>query len=230
MMAVFKYVGLLRRPTWLPACFLLLAGLLLSARPFPHFAGWSDGYLNLYAPFLFIGSIIYLAENRMAPRKGSAAAVLLILGMYWIATPILQPDWRNSNYAVYALALFLLAWSLRRHLRTGVLAILLSDLTFSVYLFHKWLWVYLERMVATTRLLPQYRPVLILLVLFAICYAFHRLVEKNGVRVGRLVLKQVKIAFRAKSRSALAEPEDHSVGINTDGIARPELAGENAVR
>jgi peptidoglycan/LPS O-acetylase OafA/YrhL len=77
-MAALKSTGLLKRSDWLPAVFVLCTGVLHMVGPFPVFAGWSNGYFTLYGPFLFIGSVIYLAEHQIARKKYCIASIVLI--------------------------------------------------------------------------------------------------------------------------------------------------------
>lgn len=187
-MAILKSAGLFKRPEALPALFVLCTGVLHLVKPFPEFAGWSNGYLSLYGPFLFVGSLIYLAEHRKANRKYCIVGAIFIFMAFLVLLAKIQPNWKESNYAAFALLLFLAAWGIRGQLTGGPLIRLLSDLTYSVYLFHNWLWFYL--MALATKIgfssTPYSLPVLLSLLIF--CYVINRTVEKHGIKLGRYVV------------------------------------------
>lgn len=120
-MAALKLTGLLKRSEWLPAIFVLCTILLHMVGPFPVLRGSSNGHFTLYGPFLFVGSVIYLAEHSMANRKYCIASIMLIFIAFLVLIAKLQPSWKEPNYAVFALLLFLGAWGFRGYLTGGPL-------------------------------------------------------------------------------------------------------------
>jgi membrane-bound acyltransferase YfiQ involved in biofilm formation len=178
----------LERPRWLPAVFVVCTALLHMAPPFPLVASWSVGYFTLYAPFLFVGAMIYLAEHDMASRAYCAAGIAFVFIAFFQLIPEIHPAWKESTYATYALFLFLVAWRFRDRLVAGPLIRLLSDLTYAVYLFHNWLWQHLQAVVVKIGWIGVSPEIQVFLVLLPVCYVVHRTVEKGGIRLGRLIL------------------------------------------
>lgn len=191
-MAALKKAGLLSKPALLPIVYVACTALLSAAKPFPSFTAWSTGYLNLYGPFLLIGSLIYLCEHKLISRQYGTAAAGFIFISFLLLIAKIQPNWSNSNYALFAIILFTAAWCLREKLTCGPAARLLSELTYSVYLFHNWLWSYLNQLVERIgiTLLPQ--GIQIVLALLLICYVTHIAIEKPGATLGRKVISKLR--------------------------------------
>lgn len=220
-MALLKAVHVLQRPGLLPVVFVGSALALHALPPFPQVAQWTYGYLTLYAPFLFIGALVYLLEHRLASRLACLAAMGFLFVQFLLRLPQLQPGWAGSHHGMYAMALFGCAWGLRGRLGGNVAVQLLSNLTYSVYLFHNWSWDYLLYSVLRLSTLgyswPGIAPTLqVLFALFAGCYVSYMLIEQPGIRTGRALL-------RAGSRFRAASP-----GTSEGGHAPAPLACTDA--
>jgi peptidoglycan/LPS O-acetylase OafA/YrhL len=192
LMAVLKAVGLFKRPTWTVVALTLTTALLYTVKPFPSFAGWSDGYLTLYGPFLFLGSAIYWFEKRRISARAFVAFAAYILCAYLVVEPKLHPNWKETNAVVLGIALFLVVWLKREHVRGNALIVQLSNLTFAVYLFHNWIWGYLELVVRwlNLSLVPGSCQMVILLLTFS--WIMYNTVEKAGIRLGRVILSRAQ--------------------------------------
>lgn len=59
-MAIMKAAGIMRNQNYLPLAFILATAALHFLPPFPFAPGLAFAYFTAYAPFLFIGSCIYL--------------------------------------------------------------------------------------------------------------------------------------------------------------------------
>jgi peptidoglycan/LPS O-acetylase OafA/YrhL len=185
-MAVVARLGVLRRPALAVAVYGLVALALYATAPWPRHAGWSDGYVNLYFPMLLMGSCVYLAQHGTAAlRLGAAATVAGMLMLSVLHTAQIQPRWSNHHFMQLALAVFLLAWLGRRHIRLGAFGMLLSDLSYAVYLMHNWLWDTLKAPAQAVAHAPWAVNALVLLQLFAVCWLAMRCVERPGIRLGR---------------------------------------------
>lgn len=183
-MAVLKLTGLLKRTEWLPFIFVICTVILYKLGPFPDFQGAAIGYFTLYEPFLFIGSIIYLAEHKMANKQLCIASIFFIFIGFLILIAKIQPFWKDSNYAVFALLLFLSSWLFRAYLNGGPLIRFFSNMTYSIYLFHNWLWPYLETIIIKTGIANKPNGILIFFALIMVCYIAHRTVENYGIKLG----------------------------------------------
>ena len=188
-MAGLKLTGLIKRTEWLPLIFVICSILLYKVGPFPSFQGALTGYFSLYEPFLFIGTIIYLIEHKMANKKLCIASILFIfIGFLFLIIKI-QPFYKDSNYAVFALLLFLSSWFFRAYLNGGPLIRFFSNMTYSIYLFHNWLWPYLGTIIIKTGITNKPPGILIFFALITFCYIAHRTVENYGIKLGHYVLK-----------------------------------------
>lgn len=191
-MAVVARLGVLRSPALAVALYGLVALALYAAAPWPRHAGWSDGYVNLYFPMLLIGSCVYLAQGGPAALRLWAVAVVAgMLALSVMHTAQIQPRWSDRHFMQLALAVFVLAWLGRRHIRLGAFGMLLSDLSYAVYLTHNWIWDVLKRPVQAVATAPWLVNALVLLWLFAICWLAMRYVERPGIRLGKRVAAMV---------------------------------------
>jgi peptidoglycan/LPS O-acetylase OafA/YrhL len=188
LMGGMKSLGLLKNPKWLPLAFVGCTAFLYAVGPVPAFAGWTDGYMNLYGPFLFAGSIIYLLEHGLASRTHCIASIIVFLVAFLVTIPSLHPNWKDSNYALFACFLFISAWAGRKHIAGGTVVRVLSDVTYAVYLFHNWLWASLEKIVAKAGFISASKDLQIFVALLIVCYLAHRTVERFGIKLGQRVL------------------------------------------
>ncbi len=103
-----------------------------------------------------------------------------------------------------AVLLFLSGFAARSKLPDGKLIRLLSNLTYSVYLFHNWTWdlitSYVEK--AGISILPLRLQVLV--VLFVLCYLLHITIETYGLAAGRRALSFYR--SREKKQPSMAAP------------------------
>lgn len=191
-MATLKSMGVLRKAAVLPLVFLLCTALLDLAKPFPSHTDWTVGNLNLYGPFLFVGALIYLAEQKLAATGQCIISVALIFVAYLILTPKIQPRWSDTHAAFLALGIFLGAWWWRRQMPGGRVVTALSSLTYAVYLFHNWLWPHLEKLVAHVANTVTPSNATVFLMLIVICHLLHHTVERYGVAVGRRLVARFR--------------------------------------
>lgn len=192
LMFLIKASGLMREQWMLPVLYLIIAAALYAAPAFPGGMGWSNGYFNMYAMFLLCGSCIYLAEKSLASRTICSIAIFLMCFLFLALTAKIQPNWKESNYAVLAMGIFLLFFFCRDLLSDSKGLRLLSDLTYSVYLFHNWLWEYIYSVVSMISVRPSVALPLTTLVLLVFCYLAYRTVERYGVKAGSVLLRRIK--------------------------------------
>lgn len=196
-MASTKTLGAFSRQTTLPLVYMAIAIVLYASPAFPSIGHWNAAYVNSYSLFLLLGSTIYLIEKRYANVGICIAASATCLILFLIKIAEVQPGWKDSHYAVIALAIFLSALYLGPKLKDSRALRLTSDLTFSIYLFHNWLWDYILLPASKTGLQGLPLKLLVVAVLFVACYAFHLTVERAGLKLGRIVLNKMKSAGRS---------------------------------
>jgi peptidoglycan/LPS O-acetylase OafA/YrhL len=131
-------------------------------------------------------------EAQLASTKISIIAISLITLSFAVLMSKLQPGWKESNYMLFALMIFLAGWMAKGRLSDGPIISLLAELTYAVYLLHNWVWHYLLMLIErfSTPFIPNQLQVLILLLL--ICYAANKTIESSGLKLGRVVLNTYK--------------------------------------
>ena len=194
-MAVAKTVGLMRSSIWLLCAFVLATVALATISPFPNFVGAFYGYLTSFGPFLFIGSIIYLAERKLVCGKLCLLSIAFIFVICLFSIAEDQPRFKDSQFPILALTIFGAAWMFRKHLTAGPIVRLLSGLTYAVYLLHNWLWTYIDQVMTAFGLPGEYREIQIFTIVLAAAYLLHITVEQYGIGLGRTAIHKLR-AFR----------------------------------
>ncbi len=205
LMYALKMLGFFEKQNVLPFIYIAVAASLYLLPAFPSGYGWSDGYFNLYAPFLFMGSCIYLAQHKHIKLSICFAICTVMLLAFFDLIITLHPNWKESNYAILALVIFLSAVIWQANLRDGYLLGLFSNLTYSVYLFHNWLWVYIAIPVQGLGFTGISSKLITGALLLAVCYVLHQTIEKYGLFLGGKVLKlrHARIEVRESVRVTL---------------------------
>ena len=208
-MAMIKGVGLIdgARAPWLPLVVLLAAlGLSVAPRvPGSWSETWCYGYLNLYGPFLLLGVMFRLHDVGRVTRGECAAIAALLLVAHWIALPLVQPQGIQSHFTAAGLAVFVALWQLRASLHIGAFGLLLSELTYPVYLFHNWLYDPLLAAVGRYVSVPGLQHACAVALLFIFCWLTVRLIERPAIRLGQVLSRRVR-----KQDSNSASPVRHA--------------------
>ena len=132
------------------------------------------------------------ASDRLMRRAATWLLVLTVLFMLYASLQsiaVYQPTWSTSNYAVYALGIFTIAWHYRNHLHQNRFINILSNLTYAVYLFHNWLWEHLAHSIRGLGLVGITNDIATLSALLICSYVAYKTVETYGVKLGRLAVK-----------------------------------------
>lgn len=164
--------------------FMLIASIPILP-PFPK-AGLSftTDYWCLYGPFLFIGVFVYLLELQKINKITFGLFVFLVFYVFYQRIMIYQSHWGDKHYALLGFLIFFLAWQYREHFKSGKIVMIISNLTYSVYLFHNWLFDFFKHLYGST--------IVALVSLFTFCYLCHIIIEKKGIKVGMNVLNMVR--------------------------------------
>lgn len=184
VLTVLKIIPLYQK--YLPIAFLFIMLLLYKTNPIPNF-GWSIAYFNIYLPFLFCGSLFYLYEIKAIKASTLFLFLLIVFCYYFKMIAKYQSGWLNADFAFFAFIIFAMSWYWRDKFVMTPLVLLLSDLTFAVYLFHNWLYDYFLKLVGDFK----YPITASLVLLFLFCYGCVKFIEKPGVKLGRMATKKL---------------------------------------
>jgi peptidoglycan/LPS O-acetylase OafA/YrhL len=192
-MAFLKASGIFGRFVILPYVYLF-SGVLLAfyVTPFPSAHGWSNGYLNMFFPFLLVGSLFYFYEKGLVNKFSCIFSGILMICFSMMQIPLLKPQLNNSNFEAIALVIFWIFWVFRDKIPTFKIVTALSEMTYAVYLFHLWTWGLL--IVGLSRIGIQFIPLWLqgLFALMVISYAMTITVERWGIKFGREINNMVK--------------------------------------
>lgn len=190
-MGVVKFAGLTNKGNVLSVILVFVVMLLSISQPFPMANDFHNAYFTLYVPFLFIGVIIYLLEKQHASTSVALTSIIIIFYLHLHLIERYAPSWGKYNYAFIGLAIFLISWKFRTDFSESSICKLLSDLTYSVYLFHNWIWVHLSSVVENFGITRINTNIQILVLLFGVCYITTKTIEKGGILAGKKVLKYI---------------------------------------
>ncbi len=201
-MAALKKIGAIEKPYLLPFIYTSLAILLFYMPSLPGTGSWNVGYVNTYTLFLLIGSLLYLAQTKQAARSICGYAISALLILFLIKIAALHPFWKDNNFAIFAVIIFGLSMLFGREFKYNKTVGLFSNLTFSVYLFHNWLWDYISIPVSMIGVTGATKNILIILILLATCYALHSGVERRFAQIGRRTAENLNRKIKPEIRAA----------------------------
>jgi peptidoglycan/LPS O-acetylase OafA/YrhL len=192
-MGIVRYLGFLHtRKLYLPILIVGTSLFLLMLAPIPSHETWTKGYVTIYGPFLLLGSFFYLKEKNQIGGLLFAGLAALVLVQYYYLISVHQARWVNAHFATLSVVIFYFSWRYRSRFIVTPLVLLLSDLTYSVYLFHNWSWPAIKTTFSALSISILHPDVQALFGLFALCYLMLIFIEKPGIKLGKLVLKHVK--------------------------------------
>ena len=192
-MGVLKSLGLLDKYKyalpWTLAAATIVLGLV---GPFPNFWKWTEGFFTLFGPFLFVGLFFNLRENKEISLVTLLLFVGLVFGQYYYLLTEYQPKLLNEAFTIIGFLIFVSAWNLRSRLKVNSLILFFSNLTYTVYLFHNWLWETIHKTLAKLSITILHPEIQVFVVLLLVCFIMHKSVEKGGIRLGRVLLKYLE--------------------------------------
>ena len=127
--------------------FIIPSLYLFSSDPLPTFGAFG-GYISLYIPILFIGSCVYIAQNDSRSR---IIAISTILFLYMIHVQELTNLGKSSTYLRFlnvGMIIWFFAWYFQKLFYPAFFISLLSNITYSFYLFHNWIGRYISGLVS----------------------------------------------------------------------------------
>lgn len=181
-----------------PLLFLAITSVLAFSPPLTSGTlGWgtwpATGVITLYFPFLLIGSMVQLREQRTIRSWMLTGFIAVVLCHFYWHTPMYQPLWMGDHHAIIAIGIFIGAWLIRDYLPASPVVRWLSDLTYPIYLFHNWLFfIALHLLIARTGWNVATCTVVSFVILFGVSHLSSIIVEKPFIKIGRRIAQQVK--------------------------------------
>ena len=163
------------------------------ASPIPSAEVWSKGCLTIYGPFLLLGSVFYLFEKKQIGLTFFAFFTGLVFFQYFRLIATYQQGWLAAHFAILAVLIFAAAWAFQKHLTAAAWVLLLSDMTYAVYLLHNWFFEYAKKWLAQLSISVLNADIQALIVLLLTCFLLVKFVEKPGIRLGRSLLKKLRL-------------------------------------
>lgn len=175
----------------IPYAFVATVVLCRIAAPIPS-AGWTTGYFTINAPLLLLGSMMYLFEKKRTSLTFLIAFGALVYYHYYSLIAVYQKNLLGTHFAAVALGLFVGAWALRRQAMATAWIVLLSDMTYAVYLFHNWMFDDLRSLFAYLKISIVHPYLQAVIALFVVCFLMTKYVEKPAIRAGRAVVTALR--------------------------------------
>lgn len=185
-MGLLSAVGLWgRHQRYLPWCLMLAVPVLASLAPIPFQQIWSRNFVTSYGLFLLLGAAFCLTETGKASRGFLLLMAAAVLTTFYVLMIRHSMVWQDAHFAVLGCLIFTAGWLSRSVFRANTPILFLSGLTYSVYLFHHWLWDFLQRAVERYHVprIPHEFQILVWLILF--CALMSRVLEVPGIKLGR---------------------------------------------
>lgn len=124
-------------------------GLTLTLVPaFPK-GGFAGGYLNFFAPIFLAGMALALHSLK---QIGIGVTSLVLICSYFLSTSKqteLRPDLNLGPYLFWSYFIFILFYSLKNRFISNSIIIWVSGLTYTFYLFHNWMYYYIDKSLQT---------------------------------------------------------------------------------
>lgn len=204
-MTLLAAFGIPRREGKFFPCIIVASTVALAELPaFPD-NSFTIGYLNIFAPFLFLGAMFYLAEKGRVTGGVLFWFTVLVLSQSCTLVEIHRPNLVGAQFSIYAYLIFLVAWLGRKFLQPSTLFQGLSELTFSIYLFHTWLFESILARIGRFKWTLFGKENDALFILFAFCLVCVFAIERPGIAVGRRVAAfvQERLARRRQPPAAM---------------------------
>lgn len=181
------------KQNFLPYILIFVTLLLTWLPPFPYWSPWTYGYLGIYAPFFFLGIMIYLTEKKHAHISVLFLFICILFYTYYNQISALQPRWLGHHFAAIAAIIFLLAWYFKEKFIAGIPVRTLSDLTYAAYLFHAWLHSYIQHSVINIIHNTFLAELISLLLFLGICFCASRYIDNPAINLGKFLATKVSL-------------------------------------
>jgi len=191
-MFILSFTKILQNNSYVFYFILIILTLSLKyIAPFP--TGNFVGYFTTYIPFLFLGSVVYLYEKKSINIIALLIFIFIVFYRYFKAIEDFSNAWLNSNFAIVGFLIFIFLWLIRDQLHKLPNSInksitLLALLTYSVYLFHNFLWEYIVKFL---EIIGIENKTFIVIILFSWCFIVYKLIETFMNNIGKKLSKKL---------------------------------------
>ena len=177
---------------WLASTAVVFLLLLILMPPFPGYDGWRHGYYNQFAPFLFLGLTYCLYDMRKVPKWYLVVYTIATLTACLLFIPLYKSNHVNPCFMIYGYGCFLLMYLIRKFLIVTCWVSLLAEITYSVYLFHMWLFDKFTSLV--TLYVSEFRSqhIIATLMLFIFCGLTTYFFEKPMIKIGAILAENLQ--------------------------------------
>lgn len=153
----------------------------------PWVQGFNKALFSLYSFFLFMGVIIFYIERKMVNIALGIVCLMVVFYLHMDMLSIYRPEWKEYNYALIGVGVFIIFWSSRERLVNNGFVKFFSDITYPMYLFHVTLWPAISIIVGKIdfHFINPKIQIVGLLILF--CYVVNETIERYGIRLGRII-------------------------------------------
>jgi peptidoglycan/LPS O-acetylase OafA/YrhL len=204
LMAAYKWLGLFDdRVRWLPIALVSVSAILLATAPFPTHNIWTVGCVSIYGHFLIVGALIYLYEAGHLSGEKTLVMIGFCLGCYYYLMSAYQPIWMEAHFAALAVLLFATSWAMRSAFHTSAAVRFISDLTFSVYLFHSRFFDIFKEVWAGYGMKGLALDSCAVVSLLVFCALLVHIIEKPFIRLGRALSSGAR---KIRKRAAVFQP------------------------
>ena len=193
-MGLAQYFGFFHKKKRFFTTLVVLVILYLGwLSPIPSSSIWSKGYITIYAPFLLLGTFFYLKETNQISSWVLFGGIVLVLSQYYYLITMQQPRWRHTHFTTLSVFLFFFAWYYRDLFNSYPIILYGSNLTYSVYLFHNWIWDPIKIALARFSIAVLHPDIQALVVLILFCTLMFKVIEKTGIKLGRITIKKLAL-------------------------------------
>lgn len=180
-------------PWFFPVLFGLVVGTVLLIPTLPSISVPSLPSTNvlLYLPFPLLGCTFYLYETRRINIFEFFLFLFLVFFIFWYGSKDSTHLYKSLFIYFYFLGVgvFALSWKFRERFPSNKIILILSPLTYAIYLFHIWLLDYFKEISGS-----MWAAMVLLLIT---CYAAHRLIETPMFELGKRLEKK-SLSFTIK--------------------------------
>ena len=190
IMGLMKFSGVLSSGRVACTLMVIACFVLMESKVLPTASDFHNGLFSTYLPILFCGVVVFFMEKREISKFMAFLCLSIMLYSHFKILEVASPRWVNSNYAIIGFFIFMTSWAMRDRFSYNYWCVLLSELTYSIYLFHDWIWFYFNKISSAITNNYAMRNAIIIILLLSLCYASNKLIEKRGVKIGRLVISK----------------------------------------